>query len=123
MCDSLVAVASETAVGCTLFAKNSDRKAEECQPFVQFPASTHPPGSTVRCTHIEIPQVAETYRVMGHSPWWIFGFEHGVNGNPVQFHPAGAVTDWNVRRPAGTSVSENEPLVMAVVPVFVTTCV
>jgi len=83
MCDSLVAVASETAVGVTLFAKNSDRKAEECQPFVQFPAATHPPGSTVRCTHIEIPQVAETYRVMGHSPWWIFGFEQGVNEHAV----------------------------------------
>src|SRR5262252_7391996 len=83
MCDSLVAVAPETAIGATLFAKNSDRKADECQPFVQFPAATHPPGSTVRCSHIEIPQVAETYRVMGHSPWWIFGFEHGVNEHAV----------------------------------------
>ena len=79
MCDSLVAVAAETAVGATLFAKNSDRKADECQAFLQFPAATHPPGSTVRCTHLEIPQVGETYRVMGHSPWWVFGFEHGVN--------------------------------------------
>jgi dipeptidase len=23
--------------------------------------------------------VAETYAVMGHSPWWVWGFEHGVN--------------------------------------------
>jgi dipeptidase len=23
--------------------------------------------------------VPETYRVMGHSPWWVWGFEHGVN--------------------------------------------
>jgi secernin len=28
---------------------------------------------------VTIPQVAETYRVMGHSPWWVWGFEHGVN--------------------------------------------
>ena len=83
MCDCLVAVGPATADGATVFAKNSDRKALECQPFVQFPAAMHPPGSTVRCTHIEIPQVAETYRVMGHSPWWVFGFEHGVNEHAV----------------------------------------
>jgi len=83
MCDCLVAVGPATADGVTLFAKNSDRKALECQPFLQFPAAMHPPGSTVRCTHIEIPQVAETYRVMGHSPWWVFGFEHGVNEHAV----------------------------------------
>jgi dipeptidase len=79
MCDTLVAVGSETADGVTVFAKNSDRKARECQPFLQFPGAAHPLGATVRCTHIEIPQVAETYRVMGHSPWWVWGFEHGVN--------------------------------------------
>ena len=83
MCDCLVAVGPEAAGGVTVFAKNSDRKTDECQPFLQFPAAMHPPGSTVRCTHVEIPQVAETYRVMGHSPWWVFGFEHGVNEHAV----------------------------------------
>jgi dipeptidase len=83
MCDCLVAVGPATADGVTIFSKNSDRKALECQPFLQFPGAMHPPGSTVRCTHIEIPQVAETYQVMGHSPWWVFGFEHGVNEHAV----------------------------------------
>jgi dipeptidase len=27
--------------------------------------------------------VAETYRVMGHSPWWVWGFEHGINEHRV----------------------------------------
>ena len=83
MCDSAVALAPETREGVTLFAKNSDRKAGECQPFVQFPAAHHAPGSTVQCTHTAIPQVAETYAVMGHSPWWVWGFEHGVNEHAV----------------------------------------
>ncbi|HEY8153747.1 MAG TPA: C69 family dipeptidase [Myxococcota bacterium] len=83
MCDSLVAAAAETTAGITLFAKNSDRKSSECQTFLQFPEASHPPRSTVRATHIEIPQVAETYRVMGHSPWWVWGFEHGVNEHGV----------------------------------------
>ncbi len=83
MCDSLVAVGSETAAGTTLYAKNSDRSADECQPLLQFPEAYHPASARVRCTHIEIPQVAETYRVLGHSPWWVWGFEHGVNEHAV----------------------------------------
>jgi dipeptidase len=83
MCDALVAGGEHTRDGVLLFAKNSDRKALESQPFLQFPAAAHPPGSRVRCTHVEIPQVAETYRVMGHSPWWVWGFEHGVNEHAV----------------------------------------
>ncbi|MDH3214259.1 MAG: C69 family dipeptidase [Myxococcales bacterium] len=83
MCDSVVAVGAETSSGTTLFAKNSDRKERECQPFLQFSEASHPPQARTRCTHIEIPQVAETYRVMGHSPWWVWGFEHGVNEHAV----------------------------------------
>ncbi|MBW2270221.1 MAG: C69 family dipeptidase [Deltaproteobacteria bacterium] len=83
MCDSLVAAPTQTASGRTLYGKNSDRKGEECQPFVQFPAAHYARGSQLRCTHIEIPQVAESYRVMGHSPWWVWGFEHGVNEHAV----------------------------------------
>jgi secernin len=83
MCDCVVAAPSETRGGVTLFGKNSDRHEHECQPFLQFPGAFHAPGSSVRCTHVEIPEVAETYAVMGHSPWWVWGFEHGVNEHAV----------------------------------------
>ena len=83
MCDTLVAVGDATASGATLFGKNSDRHRGECQPLLQFSEASHPDKSRVRCTHIEIPQVAETYRVLGHSPWWVWGFEHGVNEHAV----------------------------------------
>lgn len=83
MCDSLVAAPAQTASGRTLYAKNSDRKPGEAQPFVQFPAAHYPRGSRLHTTHIEIAQVPETYRVMGHSPWWVWGFEHGVNEHAV----------------------------------------
>jgi len=79
MSDSVVAVGEQTAAGVTLFGKNSNRRAGECQAFVQFSEANHPPQAVQDCTHISIPQVAETYRVMGHSPWWSWGFEHGVN--------------------------------------------
>jgi dipeptidase len=83
MSDSLVARGEGTADGATLFAKNSDRRGREPQPFIQLPAAHHPRGSTVRCSHVEIDQVAETYRVMGHSPLWCWGFEQGVNEHGV----------------------------------------
>ncbi len=60
MCDSLVATGAWTRNGATIFAKNSDRKKGECQPLLQFPAAVHPRGSQLGCTHIAIPQVAET---------------------------------------------------------------
>lgn len=82
-CDSLVALAPATAAGVTLFAKNSDRPALECQPLCLVPEREHPTPGTVRCTYIEIPQVARTYRVLGSRPFWCWGFEHGVNEHGV----------------------------------------
>lgn len=82
-CDSLVALGSATADGAVLFAKNSDRPAAEPQPLVQRPARRHAPGSTLRCTYIEIPQVAETARLIGSRPYWCWGFEHGLNEHGV----------------------------------------
>lgn len=79
MCDSVVAVGSQTAAGVTLFGKNSDRKRRELQPLVQGPEAWHPPGARLRATHIEIDQTAHTFRTLGHSPDWVWGYEHGVN--------------------------------------------
>lgn len=78
-CDSLVALPVATADGTTLFAKNSDRPAMECQPLVQSPRRRYDAGSSVRCTYIAIPQVAETARLIGSRPFWCWGFEHGLN--------------------------------------------
>ena len=43
------------------------------------PRYTYEPGEMVRCTHIEIPQVEETYAHIGSKIWWTFGYEHGLN--------------------------------------------
>jgi dipeptidase len=82
-CDSLVALGSASADGAVLFAKNSDRPAAECQPLVQLPAARHPPGARLRCQYVDIPQVAETARVIGSRPYWLWGFEHGLNEHGV----------------------------------------
>jgi len=82
-CDSLVALGNSTADGSVLFAKNSDRPAHECQPLVQLPALDHPAGSPLRCQYVEIPQVVHTARLIGSRPFWLWGFEHGVNEHGV----------------------------------------
>lgn len=79
MCDTAVAVGSATASGHVLFAKNSDRHPNECQPLCWVPRQQHAPGSMLRCQYVEIPQVAETWEVVGGRPWWLWGFETGVN--------------------------------------------
>jgi secernin len=82
-CDSLVALGNSTIDGVVLFAKNSDRPANECQPLLQAPRRQHAPGARLRCTYIEIPQVKETARVIGSRPFWCWGFEHGLNEHGV----------------------------------------
>jgi dipeptidase len=82
-CDSLVALGAATADGTVLFAKNSDRPADECQPLVQLARQHHAAGARVRCQYIEIAEVAETAAVIGSQPFWLWGFEHGLNEHGV----------------------------------------
>ena len=78
-CDTMVALGNSTQSGHVIFAKNSDRPLTEAQPLSVYPAADYAGGETVRCTYIEIPQALHTYRVLGSKPYWIWGFEHGMN--------------------------------------------
>jgi len=80
MCDSVVALGDVTADGRVLFAKNSDRvPPDECQPLVHHPRRTHASGATLGCQYLEITQVPETAALIGSRPYWLWGFEHGLN--------------------------------------------
>ena len=83
MCDSILALKSDTADGVAVFAKNSDRPPNEGQFLKYIPAQNHPGNSTVKCTYIEIPQVAHTNAVLLSKPYWIWGAEMGVNDQNV----------------------------------------
>lgn len=82
-CDSFVVVGSATRHGTTLFAKNSDRPPRECQRLVQVPRGVHAADARVRTQHLDLPQVGETAAMLGSQPWWLWGFEHGVNEHGV----------------------------------------
>ena len=83
--------------GTVILAKNSDRQPNEAQALVHIPRARHEAGTMVKCTYIEIPQVAETYEVLLSKPFWIWSCEMGANecgvtiGNEAAFSkiPAG----------------------------------
>ena len=82
-CDTMVALPGATANGQTVFAKNSDRPADECQPLVMRPTARHASGSIANCQFVDVEQASVTYRHVGSRPWWCYGYEHGFNGHQV----------------------------------------
>lgn len=82
-CDTLAVTAQFCAHNSNLLAKNSDRPLGEAQPLGWFPPRDHGGGQMVECTYISIPQAAHTYGVLGSKPYWIWGFEMGVNERGV----------------------------------------
>lgn len=81
-CDTMVALASTTSGGNTVFAKNSDRPQEEAQPLVMIPATTHTGGYS-GTQFVDVPQIGRTYRHVGSKPYWCSGYEHGYNEHQV----------------------------------------
>ncbi len=82
-CDTMVALGSATRSGEVLFAKNSDRSANECQPLVQHPRQQHALDGSVQCQYVALPQAPVTYRHVGSRPYWCWGYEHGFNEHQV----------------------------------------
>ncbi|HJP32558.1 MAG TPA: C69 family dipeptidase [Candidatus Latescibacteria bacterium] len=82
-CDTMVALPAATAHGQTLFAKNSDRPWDECQPLELHERRYHEPGSVTRCQFVSLPEVEVTWRHVGSRPWWCWGYEHGFNEHQV----------------------------------------
>src|SRR4051794_35793294 len=78
-CDTSVALGAATVDGATIFAKNSDRSANECQTLQHIPRRQHERGATVQCQYMAIPQVSATWELLGSRPYWLWGYEMGVN--------------------------------------------
>lgn len=74
MCDTMCVV---TADG-VLFGKNSDREPAEAQAVELQPARSRLDGA-LRCTWLDVPQVAATRAVLLSRPVWMWGCEMGAN--------------------------------------------
>ncbi len=79
MCDTVVVVGG----GRVLFAKNSDRDANEAQVLEWRPRARHAAGSPLACTYVTVPQVEETAAVVITRPFWMWGAEMGANEHGV----------------------------------------
>ena len=79
MCDTFVALGNSTVDGSVLFAKNSDREANEAHEIELIPAADHGSDELLQCTYISIPQVQHTHAVLLAKPFWIWGAEMGAN--------------------------------------------
>lgn len=82
-CDTLAVAVDSSAYGSNMMAKNSDRPIGEAQPLQWFPAADHVAGEQLSITGMTIPQVSHTYGVLGSKPYWMYGFEMGVNDQGV----------------------------------------
>ncbi len=102
-CDTWVALGNSTKDGSVIMGKNSDRPSVEAQPLVYHPRQNHGMGNKVMCTHIEIPQVEETFAHIGSKIWWTFGYEHGLNewGVTIGNEAEGSKVPSQNNRPAG----------------------
>ena len=83
MCDTFVALPQASADGSVILAKNSDREPDEAHELRLAPARENPPGGSLACTYIVIPQARRTHRVLLAKPYWIWGAEMGVNEHGV----------------------------------------
>ena len=98
-CDTMVALPSATKENQTIFAKNSDRPAIECQPLVQRARETHPADASTKCQFVELPEVTTTYRHIGSRPYWCWGYEHGFNEHQVVIGNEGLASKYEFDSP------------------------
>ena len=98
-CDTMVALPSATKENQTIFAKNSDRPATECQPLVQRASEIHPAGTNTKCQFVELSGVTTTYRHIGSRPYWCWGYEHGFNEHQVVIGNEGLASKYEFDSP------------------------
>lgn len=82
-CDCFVSLPPGSRDDHVIFGKNSDRPREEVQEVVYYPAASHPTGSMVECSYIQIPQAEHTHAVVLSRPAWLWGAEMGANDQGV----------------------------------------
>jgi secernin len=82
-CDALVALGRATAERQTLFGHNVSGSARTPAVLCRTVGRANAPGETIRLQHVELPQVRQTYTVLGSNTPGQWGYKHGVNEHQV----------------------------------------
>ena len=77
-CDTMVATPSATRGGQTIFAKNSDRPWDECQPLELHPRQSHVQDELTETQFVQLPQVETTWRHVGFATVVVLGLRAGL---------------------------------------------
>lgn len=83
MCDTFIALPNTTEDTSVIFAKNSDREANEAQILEYHAGNLYDVNTKVKCTYMTIPQVKKTNGILISRPFWMWGAEMGVNEHGV----------------------------------------
>jgi secernin len=81
--DMVVALGRATVDGHTLFGHNNNRPHGEGQSLARVPGRGFAPGESVRATHVDVPQVRQTFTALGCRSGAEWGYQHGVNEKGV----------------------------------------
>ena len=91
-CDTWIAMKNASKDGRIILVKNSDRTVFDSQPLLLYKRKNWPGNSKINLGRLTIPQVDETYAVIGSSPYWCWGFEEGMNEFGVAIGNEGIMT-------------------------------
>ena len=80
-CDTFAVRPTDGSPDLTIFGKNSDRPARECQPLRHVRARSG--AGVLRLAYLQIEDQSETIAHLGSSPYWCWGHEMGVNAAGV----------------------------------------
>jgi secernin len=99
-CDMVVALGPATGDGHTLFGHNSDRPPGHAPVLQRIPGRSFALGETVKTQCLAIPQVRQTYTVLGVQPTGSWGLDHGINSQRVAMGRAALHTRLRCEGPA-----------------------
>lgn len=105
--DMVVALKEASANGASLFGLNHYTDSDRQQAVHLVPGQMHDLGEVSHTSHLALPQVRQTFSVLGVQSIDRWGFTHGVNEHRVTI----GITDWKSRLPAGSAVLTGPELV------------
>ncbi len=82
-CEMATALPGATLDGCTLFAHNNSRPADEGQSLLWLPARAYAVGESVRVGQLDLPQPRRSNALLGVRAADGWGCVHGVNEHGV----------------------------------------